>query len=398
MHASDSGRGAVSLRIVESVHELEGIRADWDKLLQRVPTASIFSTPEWLLPWFAAYGAGQQLFVIAFYDTSEGMIGLAPLAITLQRTAVGQMRVLQLLGDGSGDSDNLEILAVPGRERQVVSSLCDLLVRERGRWAVAAFNTMPADSSIFRELKLELERRHWITNVESGPCCAISLPATWEAYLQRQSPNERGKIGNRSRRLKKKYRVRYIRCSQPDDIEERLQQLFTLHAKRWQERGQAGSFAIPEPRTFYRLLSSVLIDRGWLEFRILELNETPVAAQYTFRYRETVYLLQEGFDPAFKAESVGYVLRAQVLRDLIESGVRKYDFLAGVTDGKLRWGAVTREYLFLMFARPFTFGGTYVQAHAIGRRIKDYLRTHAPRPLYDILWRAYRLFCRKMGP
>lgn len=374
MNDPDSDRSAVSLRIIETMTELEGIRADWNKLLQRVPTASIFSTPEWLLPWFAAYAAGRQLFVIACYDASERMIGLAPLVITLQRTMVGQLRTLQLLGDGSNDSDNLEILAIPGREREVVFSLCDLLVSERSRWDVASFNTMPADSPMCRELKLELERRHWMTHADSRSCCAIPLPATWEAYLQRQSRNERVKIGKLSRRLEKKYRIRFIRCSQSDDIEERLQQLFTLHAKRWQEKGQAGSFALAERRTFYRLLSPVLLDRGWLEFRIMELNETPVAAQYAFRYRDTVYALQEGFEPELKTERVNYVLRAWELRELIESGATQYDFLGGVNDNKLSWGAVIGEYLFLTFAPPLSLGGAYVQICTTSRRIKDYLR------------------------
>lgn len=377
--------------------ELEGIRADWDKLLQGVPTASIFSTPEWLLSWFAAYGAGRQLFTVAFYDRSEGIIGLAPLTITLQRTPVGHMRVLQLLGDGSNDSDNLEILAIPGREREVVSSLCDLLVSERGRWDMASFNTMPADSPMCRELRLELKRRHWMTHADSHSCCAIPLPATWENYLQRQSPNERGKIRNLCRRLEKKYRVQYIRCCQPDELEDRLQQLFTLHSKRWQEKGQAGSFVVPERRTFYRLLSSVLLNRGSIELWILELNETPVAVQYALRHRKIVYFLQEGFEPELKTERVGHVLRARVLRELIESGVRRYDFLAGVTDSKLRWGAVTDEYLLLTFARPLTLGGAYVQICTTSRRIKDYLRPHVAQSLRDILRRAYLSVCGQRG-
>lgn len=397
MNAPGSGCNALSLRIIESINELEGMRDEWDKLLQRVPTASIFSTPEWLLPWFAAYGAGRQLFTIAFYDGSEGMIGLAPLTITLRRTAVGQVRVLQLLGDGSTDSDNLEVLAVPGREQQVISSLCDLLVREHRRWTIASFNTMPANSPTYLELRMELERRWWMADIVSSPCCAIPLPAAWDTYLRQQSPKERKKIGYYLRRLEKHYRVRFFRCTQPDDIEERLEQLFALHSKRWHERGQAGSFDIPERRTFYRLLSSTLIDRGWLEFWILELNEAPVAAQYAFRYRDCVYALQEGFDPAFNADSVGYVLRMRVLRDLIESGIKTYEFLADVTESKLRWGAVIGEYLFLTFARPLTLGGAYVQTCAINRRIKDYIRTHAPRPVYDTLWRTCRLLYRKRG-
>lgn len=393
MQASNSVSAALSVRIIESAAGFEGIRTDWNRLLQQVPTASIFSTPEWLLSWLAAYGKGYKPLVITFHDGSAGtMIALAPLALTTRRAAIRKLSVLQLLGDGSGDSDNLDILATPGCEREVVSALLDFLATGQQRWDIASLDTMPADSPTGHAFMLELKRRRWSQHVERGTCCAVFLPATWELYLQRISPKEREKIRYLSRRLEKKYRVKYRRCSDPDEVEPRLQQLFELHAKRWQQNGQAGSFAIPERRTFYRLLSSVLLSRNWLEFWILELDDTPAAAIYGFTYRGCCYSLQEGFDPAFNADSVGYVLRAHVLRHLIESGIQKYDFLGGVTDSKLRWGAIPGEYLFLTFARPLTSGDVYIRTLLAARGAREYLRSHAPQSLFDTLRRVYRWF------
>lgn len=397
MPVSASVSAALSVRVIESAAELDGIRADWNRLLQQAPTASIFSTPEWLLPWLAAYGGGRKPLIIAFHDESGAMIALAPMALTTRRTAMRQFRMLQLLGDGSGDSDNLEILAVPGCEREVVSSLLDFLTTRYPRWDIASFDTMPADSPTGSALMRELQRRRWSQMVARGSCCAVPLPATWETYLQRISSKEREKIRYWSRRLEKRYRVKYRRCCDPDEIEPRLQQLFELHAKRWQQNGQAGSFAIPERRTFYRLLSSVLLNRNWLEFWVLELDDTPAAAIYGFTYRGCCYSLQEGFDPAFNADSVGYVLRAHILRHLIEAGIQKYDFLGGVTDSKLRWGAVPGEYLFLTFARPLTFGAVYIRTLLAARGAQEFLHSHAPRSLFDILRRAYRWFVPLKG-
>jgi len=36
---------------------------------------------------------------------------------------------------------------------------------------------------------------------------------------------------------------------------------------------------------------------------------------------------------------VGYVLRGQLLRNLIDRGIRRYDFLGGEDESKTRWGA-----------------------------------------------------------
>lgn len=392
MQTSNLVSAALSIRVIESAAELEGIRADWNHLLQQVPTASIFSTPEWLLPWLAAYGDRCKPLVIAFRDGTGAMIALAPLALTTRRAAMRKLSVLQFLGDGSGDSDNLDILAMPGCEREVVSALLDFLATGQQRWDIASLDTMPADSPISHAFMLELQGRRWSQLVERGTCCAVPLPTTWELYLQRISSKEREKIRYLSRRLEKKYCVKYCRCSEPDEVEPRLQQLFKLHAKRWQQNGQPGSFVIPERRAFYRLLSSLLLNRNWLEFWVLELNDKPAAAIYGFTYRGCCYSLQEGFDPAFNTDSVGYVLRAHILRQLTESGIQEYDFLGIVTDSKLRWGAIPGEYLFLTFAHPLTSGDVYIRTLLAARGAREYLRSHAPQPLFDTLRRVYRWF------
>ena len=57
------------------------------------------------------------------------------------------------------------------------------------------------------------------------------------------------------------------------------------------------------------------------------------------QYGDTQFLLQEGFDPQLGDESVGVGLRALVFKKAIESGVKHYDFLAGVGRHKTEWQA-----------------------------------------------------------
>jgi CelD/BcsL family acetyltransferase involved in cellulose biosynthesis len=366
--------GSLSTRVIRSLNEIDGIRDDWNRLLQQVPTASIFSTPEWLLPWFNAYGAGRELLMVAVYDTAcERMISLAALMLEMA-PVVRQRRTVRFVGDGSGDSDNLEILSVPGREREAISALLDFLNAEHTSWDVARFNTMPSDSTSCRELVQELRERGWTVQIAHQPCCAVTLPTTWDAYLQERSMKQRQKMRSRPRRLESRFRANYIRCSR-DDIEARLSQLFNLHAKRWGLRGETGALGTEGRRTFYRLLSATLMERDWLEFWVLELNDIPVAAQYAFRYRDSCYSLQEGFDPSYDAESVGFVLRTRTMQRLIESGIRRYDFLGGVNESKLRWGAVAGEYVNLTFARPHTLGAAYTHTVGMAHRTKKYMRS-----------------------
>jgi hypothetical protein len=109
-----------------------------------------------------------------------------------------------------------------------------------------------------------------------------------------------------------------------------------------------------------------------------------VAAQFGLRHRDTVFSLQEGFDPDYFSDSVGYVLRSQVLKSLIREGVRKYDFLGGTDESKMRWGAVVKNYVNLEFAPPFTRGSIHLNLKNGGSEAKIWLRQRLPTPIWQM--------------
>jgi len=219
---------------------------------------------------------------------------------------------------------------------------------------------------------------------------AITLPESWESYLAQLSENERTKLAYRTRRLEKAHVVRFRRCSEEAELPTCLETLFQLHKKRWQLRGQAGSFASEGRRKFYGLMARSFLARQWLEFWLLELNGRTVAAQFGFRYGDTFYILQEGFDPEYSTDSVGNVLRGHVLGQLIGEGVRHYDFLAGQEASKKRWGALPGNYLDIHLAKAFTRGSIYLRLRHDSKVTKEWLRAHLPGPVFEALRWSYR--------
>src|SRR5262249_12705562 len=149
----------------------------------------------------------------------------------------------------------------------------------------------------------------------------------------------------RFRRLEKKYRVEICKCHEAGELESALHSLYKLHRKHWRLRGLTGTLHLPARQGFYHELANLLLAGNHLDFWLLKANDKIVAAQFGLRYGDTVFSLQEGFDPEYAADSVGYVLRSQVLKSLINEGIRKYDFLGGTDESKVRWGAVVRSYV-----------------------------------------------------
>jgi CelD/BcsL family acetyltransferase involved in cellulose biosynthesis len=365
----------LTIVVHDSLESLEPLRPEWERLLGQYPPASIFSTYEWLAPWWRAFGGADRLLVLAFRDHSSALMALAPMAVTVRPAFPFSLLVLRMMGDGSHDSDNLDLPVRPGFEEAFACSLLDWMQRNSGLWDVCELNTLPASSSLGARLPDDLAKRRWNYISSTQPQTVVELAASWEAYQKRLSSKERGKIGLRARRLEKKFDVRIHRCSEESEIDGLLQALFELHGRHWQQRGLPGTLHAPARRQFYRELARVLLTRGRLEFWILELNAKIAAAQFGLRCGTTVFSLQEGFDPEHAADSVGYVLRSQVLKQLIADGVRRYDFLGGTDDSKMRWGGELKRYLNLHFARPRTRGGLYLTLKAQSGQSKDWLRT-----------------------
>lgn len=383
-------------QVYQTLDELESLRPAWEELLAEFPGATTFCTWEWLAPWWRAFGKDRELRVLACFDESENLIGLAPMAISRRQVApLLSLRVLGLWGDGSGDSDNLDLPVRAGWEEPLAATVFEFLTKQSTEWDFCEFNTMPLDSGVANGLARRLGDHDWTAYSHRRASSAIALPDTWEAYLSQISSKERGKIAYYHNRLQKKYRIRFHRCESESETTGCLETLFKLHGKRWRALQQPGSFESAPRRQFYHELAASLSARDRLEFWLLELDGHSVAAQFGFRHGSTVFQLQEGFDPAYSVDSVGFVLRAHVIRELIEAGVRRYDFLAGEAPSKARWATRTSHYLNMQFAPPFSHGSAYLHLIHGASESKEWLRGRLPKSVW---WLLHRLNTKKTPP
>src|ERR1700693_649191 len=188
---------ALEVRTYRTLNELETLRTNWNNLLEAYPLATTFSTPEWLFSWWRSFAPSlnQQLLVAAFFDEPSQLVGLAPLSAARVRGARAvSLRLLRLMGDGSHDSDNLDLPVRPGFEERFAESLLSFLKDQRGLWDFCELNTMPPQSPAAYALRQLLSRKKWILVEGDRPTSAVPLPPTWEEYLKQLSSKERGKI------------------------------------------------------------------------------------------------------------------------------------------------------------------------------------------------------------
>ncbi len=375
----------MKLLVYRNLDELAGLRTAWDELLSEYPRSSTFSTWEWLSSWWQSFGQSRELLVLALFDGHSRLFGLAPFSISKERFEGLPLRVLRLMGDGSGDSDNLDLPVRPGFEKPFAEAICQYLRQQKQQWELCELNTLPADSPAGDLIAGHVRSERWTCFEYFSKSSAVTLPDTWEEYVSKISREDRKNLARYTERLKGRYAARIYRCAKEEDLPICLDALFRLHQGRWQSAGEPGTFSSPERRAFYQTLSRRLFDRGWLELWVLELNGKIAAVQFAFRYRDTVFQLQEGYDHNRPSDRAGYVLRGEVLKQLITEKVHRYDFLGGEDAYKARWAAQPGSYRRICFARPLTAAGILLRMVDGAERGKNLLRTMLPSSAWKLL-------------
>ena len=286
------------------------------------------------------------------------------------------MKVLHMVGAGSGDSDALDFIIAPGYEQMCAQTFLSWLAQECN-WDICALETLPQNSLIAQHLSALTRKNGSRLYSETSPNFFIDLPPTWPQYLDALEPGFQPLLTRYPRRLQSRFNVSITRCEREGDLVSNLEALFTLHQMRWTGRGETGAFSSAERRDFYLRMAHAFQGRGWLEFWLLKLDNQIVAAQFCFRYRDTVYLLQEGFHPKYAVEKIGYALRAHVLQEMIRTGAIRYDFLGGTDAYKLKFGARCGSYLTMRLTGTLR-GRLCLAARHRKQQIKQWLKRKLP--------------------
>ena len=98
--------------------------------------------------------------------------------------------------------------------------------------------------------------------------------------------------------------------------------------------------------------------------------------------------MQEAYDPAFEQLRPGLALRAFRLREMIACGGGEYDFLAGVAQHKLDWGAEPKHAVKMCVTSSANAAAIFLKAPVLRRDAKERLRKMIPAAV--LAWRQKR--------
>jgi len=369
----------MDVEVITNEEAWAALEGEWDALVERSASASIFLTSEWLRPWWRHLrGTGDQLYVLTARE-GDRLVGLAPLYRSrVTAYGLGSLRRLGFIGDASGDSEYLDFIIEPGREADVLRAFLDYIEADQAGWDVAELRLLPKGSPNYELLRQLAAERGYLREADDVPCSSLELPDDWEGYLKMLQPRFRTKVRSLLRRLPSEQGAMFDQCTSPDELPERLASLFELHQRRWRSEGKPGSFASEARRRFYAEMAEAFLRRGWLRFYSLRLGERFAAHEFSFERLGRVYYLQQGFDTGCGKLSVGVALKAHVIRESIARGARQYDFLGGIAAHKEKWGARPAWCAHLTLARPGLRTRWHLWLPRFAARVRDRGRALTP--------------------
>lgn len=326
--------------MLDGYGELAAARSGWQALCDRCPACTPFQRPDWLLPWVQCLGPAEP-WILAVHAAGQ-LVGLAPLFRYGREQDGRAQRVLALLGAGA--SDHLDMLLAPGHERPALAAILAELHARRAEWDVCELDEQQPDSPLASgalPAPAGSPSEWTVTVAQQSVCPLLHLPDHVDHLAQHVPARHLARFRQYQRRARREGALRLERA-RPGNHARLLDELFRLHALRWQQGGEPGVLAQPEVRALHARAAEAFAARDALVLYGLWLDERPIACLYGFFEARTLCFYLSGFDPALAHLSPGTLIVGMVIEDAIARGMTAFDFLRGSEPYKYWWGATDR--------------------------------------------------------
>lgn len=320
-----------------NLHSFQDLQKDWEQLLQFSSTDTLFLHPAWQRVWWETIGFNSTLKLLSI--SIEGKIlGIAPL--------VQRENEISFLG-GTDLFDYHDFIIQHDREKQFFQILMGYLDTEN--WREINLASLPQNSPTLNYLPEIASTWGWdckITEEDVSP--GIYLPKDWESYLSILTKKDRHELRRKFRRLYSSVNPYHNACSDPQEIDSCLDDLFNLMRLSHEEKR---GFLTPERETFFRAISKEMAASDHLRLYFMEIDGTKAASVLCFDYKGKRYLYNSGFNPIHSRFSVGLLMKAIALEEAISNGFGYFDFLRGSENYKYDLGGTDTQIYSLSLYR-----------------------------------------------
>jgi len=302
----------------------DSINSLWLDPQQRLKWDCLFVLPGWLKAWWDNFGSDQTAYLVAVRQNEE-LIGIAPFIV--------QGETARLMGDPDV-CDFLDMIIAPGSGKVFFQNLIPHL--KHNAITRLDLGALRADSSVMRCLVPVAESLNCEVACEAqAASMELELPSTWDDFLYQLTGKERHELRRKLRRLNEAARINFRVVEDAAEVSKEVGtflELFKLN------RSDKLNFMTDPRAAFFRALAEEMAGARILKLFFLDLDDTPAAAVMCFDYHSTMYLYNNGYDNRHQSLSIGLLSKVLTIKDSIQRGKSRYDFLKGTESYKRRLG------------------------------------------------------------
>jgi len=294
--------------------KLENLKSYWLDSGNKLDWPDIFVLPPWLEAWWQSFGTGQTFIRVA--RDSDGIIGIAPMKKN------GDM--LSFIGD-TDVCDYEDFIIVKGREKEFFNVFLDDC--NNNNITRLDLKHIRPDSLVLKSLvPLAAERGYKVGNTQEDVNVEMDLPSSFDSYLESLSTKQRHEVRRKLRRLQEAGNLEFRFIADEESVPGIMDVFFKLFVDSRRDKAE---FLTQKRELYFRQLAANMAQAGLLRLGVLKLDTKPVAQIICFDYNNCIYLYNSGYDPGYVSLSAGLLSKVLAIKDSIEKGKRKFDFLKG---------------------------------------------------------------------
>jgi CelD/BcsL family acetyltransferase involved in cellulose biosynthesis len=304
----------MDLRIIDSVHDLASIAAEWNRLAD--PLKSPLLRHEWFAACAEAFCPPGTLHIMAAQD-ENGLAAIAPLVLN---PAHGIKR-LEVLGTAA-------LGELSGFVYRDEAALDELVRAIHASGKPLYLQCLLSDSPEFRSLTTRQPSalRYGKNVTFSSPW--IPVTTSWEKFLPTISSSWRSSFRRSQRKAEETGPVSYdFVMATPENVGALFAEMFRIEASSWKARTGSAVESDAKLKRFFGAYVKSAAALGILQFAFLLVGGKAIASQLLVTFGNKLWVLKVGYDEAFSRCSPGILLMHRVVQHTFESGLEAFELL-----------------------------------------------------------------------
>jgi CelD/BcsL family acetyltransferase involved in cellulose biosynthesis len=334
---------ALRVEAVTGYESFLALEPAWNQLVDRAGIDHPFLEHVWVRTWWECFGCGSTLHIL-IVNAGDEPIAIVPLIFTQVRMWGIPVRRLGFFYNAHVPRSGL---IIGRRNPEAYRAIWSYLASHRS-WDLLQFCQLPEGSDTLAEISELATRDSYPVGVwKSCESPYVPLQGTWAEYFGGLAAKHRANLRNRFKRLRALGPVELEAITSERCLTDALGDGLGLEAAAWKRDAGTAISCDPSVAKFYTSLAERAERHGWLRLHFLDVDAKRIAFDYSLCYKNRLYLLKLGYDPAYAQYSPSNLLTQLALQASFERGEVEYDFLGDNLDWKKCWSREARPHYWL---------------------------------------------------